>query len=522
MRVASLVFALAVAAVLLCDAGVHVVAENAPLKRPLVHPRPGGEVDQYAVAPGSWAGKQDAGRQVVDEFGVSTSETTRESWGERLQTALVGFFIGVTLLTCAFPLLAYAEGKYVHRCKALGALEKEVLSKYDGQGMRLPSEETDALLAEEGHMHMGTGVFFGRGPVHGLGGETGLTDPLFELTIPGSMRASRNVEMFQHHEEETTRKGKDSFGGGSTSRTTYSLTTGWYSTPQDCPHLSVANPPFLFSSDTLEPEGGFRMLPLNDAQVKSVALSPSQAARVRMDQTEDLTEHKAGLAAALAAGGAVFGRFRAHDILDSGTCLHLRCSEGQHATQVGDMRVTWTFARDGDEYSVLTHGGLKDLVGVFKLPFLCCGCCSGPIGLFVSWLDAQGALASNVDFMQQGGHSPLEMGDSAKTEAAWWRTMTKLAGFLMLWLGLYLVVHPVAVLVDVIGFVGSIVAFGLAFASFVVALVLYLLIVAFAWGMYHPAKAVAYVAAATTLIYAAHIFTRGDNAAALAAQHKML
>lgn len=78
--------------------------------------------------------------------------------------------------------------------------------------------------------------------------------------------------------------------------------------------------------------------------------------------------------------------------------------------------------------------------------------------------------------------------------------LLRLAGFLLMYVGLKMVLAPLQVLADVVPFIGSIVGFGTSVVAFAVAAPCALVTIAVAWIVYRPVLAIALIAVAAAVV----------------------
>ena len=152
---------------------------------------------------------------------MAVEETTTESWGSRLGGSIKGVFVGGVLFIAGIPLLFWNEGRSVKTTQALeeGAANCVVVPSADS---------VDA--ANDGKLIHITGT---------AKTEDMLTDDLFGgISIKG-MRLSRSVEYYQWVENTKTEK-KKNVGGSETTKTTYTYSKKWVSSPEDSSEFKEA------------------------------------------------------------------------------------------------------------------------------------------------------------------------------------------------------------------------------------------------------------------------------------------
>ena len=80
-----------------------------------------------------------------------------------------------------------------------------------------------------------------------------------------------------------------------------------------------------------------------------------------------------------------------------------------------------------------------------------------------------------------------------------------------MWIGFMLIAKPLAVLGDIVPFIGTLIGFGTGLLAFVMAGVLSLVTVAIAWIAYRPMLGVALIALAIALPFAAKRMRHGTK-----------
>ena len=161
---------------------------------------------------------------------MSYTETTTQSWFSRIGDSLKGILVGFVLVGVAIALLFWNEGRTVKRYRALKQGASECVE--------IKSDAVDA--ANDGKLVYTTGT---------MKTDDVLADTDFPSVSVNALKLKRNVEMFQWKEEsrsETVKK----LGGGTETKTTYTYSTGWSSTPIDSSSFKESaghtNPPMPY------------------------------------------------------------------------------------------------------------------------------------------------------------------------------------------------------------------------------------------------------------------------------------
>ena len=142
--------------------------------------------------------------------------------------------------------------------------------------------------------------------------------------------------------------------------------------------------------------------------------------------------------------------------------------------QVGDARVKFEVARPADVSVIAQQTG----------------------DTFAPYVTKAGG---SIELLQMGIHSSAAMIQKAQESNVLLTWLLRLAGFVLMLIGLNLVFKPFSVLADVVPLFGSIVGFGTGLLAFLLASVLSLTTVAIAWVVYRPLVGILLIAAATGL-----------------------
>jgi hypothetical protein len=105
----------------------------------------------------------------------------------------------------------------------------------------------------------------------------------------------------------------------------------------------------------------------------------------------------------------------------------------------------------------------------------------------------------SIELLQMGIQSSAAMIQKAQESNVLLTWILRLAGFVLMLIGLNLVFKPFSVLADVVPIFGSIVGFGTGLLAFLLASVLSLTTVAIAWVVYRPLVGILLIAAAVGL-----------------------
>lgn len=415
--------------------------------------------DDFSSGGGSFdSGGGDFNSSAGEGTGDSYSETTVESWGSRLKSAVVGVLFGLLLFVGAFPLLWWNEGRAVHTAQGLSELGHNVVSVAPDK----------ALPANEGK------------PVH-LCGETAVTEVLADPDFPVSATAvqlRRAVEMFQWKEEEHTQKRKR-VGGSEETTKTWSYHTRWADQVIDSSRFKKAaehrNPPAMRFPGRVQAAkvvqvGAFRLPPELIAQVQNfepLTLDAKRLAELSDEIKRSLKVEGDVLCVAADAQGP---------------------PPDPSSPRIGDLRIRFEVARPGPVSVIARQVGDS----------------------FQSWPSKAG---TSIERLEAGRLTAAEMVGHMEAENNLFTWILRLVGLLAMTFGLVLLLNPLAVLGDVLPILGDILRFGTFLASALVAGCLSLLTIALAWLAYRPLWAVVLAALAVGLIVLLRKLVRAKKAA---------
>lgn len=359
----------------------------------------------------------------------SFTEVQHRSWFSRVGQSLKNLLIGLLLLIIAFPLLFWNEGRAVHRSKTLK----------EGQGVVVTIAANNTSPEHDGALVHMTGT---------ATTEETLTDSVFGVSVRSALKLRRTVEVYQwqeHAEESRTTKA----GGGEEVTTTYSYDKAW-------------SPTLTSSKQFKKPEGHTnperkpfpnQTQPAGNVTIGSYKLTDTLLAKVNPFTPIPLTEMMLeNLSTDLVA--------RTH-LEDS----RFYIGQNPSAPDIGDARV-WFESVPPTEISLV----------------------SKRIGTtFEPWTSRYGTL----ELLQLGQQDAATMFADARRSNTLWTWLIRLGGFLLMALGFKVLLEPLAVLADVIPFLGTVLRAGTGFVSLLVAFVLSIVTIAFAWIVYRPLLGIA-------------------------------
>ena len=373
---------------------------------------------------------------------MSFTEVTNTSIFGRLGGAFKGIIVGLVMMVISVPLLFWNEGRAVHRAMTLAQGRGAVVEN-------VASESVDA--ANEGKLVHMTGTATSQ--------ET-LEDPKFGIGVDNAIKLHRTVEMFQWEEDVST-KTRKKLGGGEETVKEYSYSKQWSEDQIDSSDFhsqgqstyGSGNPPMPFSSNTRQ---------ASKVDFGAFQLSDSQTGRI--SQFEDLTLSQSDL------DKVPDEAFKAKLKLE-GNMLYL--GENPQSPQIGDVRVWFSSVGDSDISFIYQQSG--NSFQPYQFP-------KGSIQLF-----------------EMGTHSADELFTHAETANKVLTWILRFAGFLLMAFGIGLCLRPLAVMGDIVPFIGGMVGFAIAIVSALVAGGISLIVISIAWLFYRPVLAIILIAVAIGL-----------------------
>lgn len=363
------------------------------------------------------------------------TEITNESWFSRIGGALKGIVVGLILFVAAFPLLFWNEGRAVRQYKTL----KE-------GGGAVVSVRSDAVdPANAGKLIHVTGK---------ADSSATLTDPVFGVSAQ-ALKLRRVVEMYQWQETAKSHT-KKKLGGGTETARTFTYSKAWSGQAVD-------------SADFKEPAGHQNPGALPYASTEQVAdvitlgaftLSPSLAAKI--DTFEALA-----IGSDTPLAEALKSKAKVHD-------GGLYVGPDPASPKIGDVRVKFSVARPA-EVSVIA----KQAGSTFE-PY-------------------RTKAGGDIELLQAGvvtGAGMIQAAQDSNKILTW---ILRLAGFVVMLVGLGMIFRPVSVLADVVPVLGGIVGAGTGLIAFFSAAVLSLITIAVAWMAFRPLLAILLIVVAIGL-----------------------
>lgn len=382
---------------------------------------------------------------------MAVTEVQTESYFSRLGNSFKGIGGGLLLFLIAFPLLFWNEGRAVKRAKALETGAGAVVS--------VQADKVDP--ANEGKLVHVTAK---------ADTKDVLTDPLFKISST-AIRLERRVEMYQWKQNESSKTEKQ-LGGGTKKTTVYTYEKVWSDKPVNSAYFKEAgheNPGFPFESEKLRANhvtlgdfllndslvdrlGDSRKLPVPaDYKLPATLSGKSDAAYVHVSRKSSAPSQVSQEQPADNAGDAALTE-----------------------PAIGDLRISW-YAVVPHEVSIVARQTGKTFSAY-------------PVGSESILL-----IADSV----QSAEAMFQSAQSANSAMTWF---LRIAGLVMMYVGLSCVLRPLSVLMDVIPFLGDLIGAGISLISFLIALPCTLVTIVVAWIYYRPLLGIGLLVVAVALI----------------------
>lgn len=284
-----------------------------------------------------------------------------------------------------------------------------------------------------------------------------LTDPEFGVAV-NAIKLQRKAEMYQWKEIKK-RKTRKKLGGGKETITTYSYTRTWSSNlinsssfKKPHGHQNPDSMPYR-SEDFVAAEvflGEFKLPPSLIGKINKSSILPA-ADLANIDELPNSDFH----------GSGIYIGFN------------------PSAPQIGDLRITYHIVAP-TEVSIVSRQ-----IGRSFEPY-------------------RAKAGGTIHMLSPGIVGAENMFQQAQRTNVMWTWLFRLGGFVLMLIGVAMILRPLAVIADVIPFLGSIVGAGTGILSFLTAAPLAFLTIAAAWLRYRPVIGLSFVilaAAAAGLIF---------------------
>ena len=349
-------------------------------------------------------------------------ETSEEGWFSRIGNSLKSLLVGLLLFVISFPVLFWNEGRAVKTAKSLNEGESVTVS--------VPSDAIDA--ANDGKLIHTTGT--------ATTDET-LRDDMFGIEV-NAIRLTRVAEMYQWKENKKSKK-KKKIGGGTKTTTEYTYSKTWSSSPinsgsfkKSAEHENPGSMPIKGTSSVA------KKVTLGAFQLPSDMVSRiSGNVPIELSEANIPEEHK--------------------ETMRLNGTAELYLGGNPNAPAIGDVRVRMQ-STPASEISVLAQQ-TNQTVRPYQT-------------------DAGRALS----MLEMGNHDAAEMFQHARSQNSQLTWILRAVGCGMMFGGLMLLMSPLAVIGDVIPFIGSIIAGGSMIVAGLITLIFAPMTIGVAWIFYRP------------------------------------
>jgi Transmembrane protein 43 len=380
-------------------------------------------------------------------------EVTTKSWLSRIMGSFIGVLVGILLFLGAFPLIFWNEGRSVDRIKTLGEGRSLVVE--------LSADQIDS--AQQGAL------------IHFSGLAT--TDDVLKDSQFGveenALKLNRLVEMYQWEETSESKTIKN-LGGSETTETVYSYNRTWSQNP-----INSSNFKNRFGHENPSmPAYGSEQFTASKVTVGAFELGAGFVGQISGAENYPLSQKN-------------------YDALDSSLRSSFKMSGSTYFRgnvsnpQVGAVRISYKIVRPMTVSVVGKQDGAT--------------------------LQSYATKNGEIELLQNGTLTAADMFASAEAENKIITWLIRLAGFIIMWFGLALIMGPLSVIGSVIPFVGSVLGAGTGFIAFVLALVLSVVTAAIAWIVFRPLIGGALLLLAVLFFFCGFKWLRGKAEAAAAA-----
>lgn len=391
---------------------------------------------------------------------MAVQTVTTTSYGSRIMGSIKGIIAGIIMFIVAFPLLWINEGRAVKTYKALK----------EGAGAVISVEATQIDGGNEGKLiHIS-----GKADTADV-----LTDTQFGISFTG-IALEREVEMFQWRENTSTET-KKKVGGSEEKITTYTYEKAWSSTAINSSAFQERVDP-----QTNEPRVNPGVIPYEETKqrAKNVKVGAFKLSDSQIDRI-------GGLVPLTVKEDQPLPNIPKIAKMANGFFISANGISSLAAPAIGDIKVTFRVIAPHDISicAVQTGESLKPYIA---------------------------KNGKSIELMMDGIKAADEMFQSAQNSNKILTWILRIVGFYLMYLGISTVLAPLAVLADVLPFLGSLVSTGTKAVSFLLALPLSLLVIALAWIFYRPVLGIALLV--IVVICIALIIKRGMAAKAAKAE----
>jgi hypothetical protein len=406
---------------------------------------------------------------------MAITEVTNESWFGRIGESIKGVLFGLLLLVVAAVVLFWNEGRAVREAQTIE----------EGRHNVVDAEAAKVDPADEGKLVHVSGL--------AATGET-LADSTFGVSA-AAVKLRRSVEMYQwqEHKKERTEK---KLGGGTRTETTYTYDRTWSSQLIDSANFrehDKVNPTEMpFHSETFTAKdvalGAYRLTPSLLGQFDAwqplaagPASTPAPAAGPEATGPEATTTPRAASATPATQVMGLQAR-------DGGYYLPRAAWAGGAAAATGTADASAAGPQIGDiriRFDVVPPGPVSVISRQVK----------------ASFEPYQSKAGNTIDMLVAGTQSAELMFKQRADTNRMLTWLLRAGGFVAMLIGFSLILRPIAVLGDVVPFIGSLLGAGVFAISFGLSLCGSLVVIAIGWIVYRPLLGVALLVAAAVVFF---------------------
>ena len=374
---------------------------------------------------------------------MAYTETTYKNWFTRFKESVGGIITGIILIALGTWLLWWNEG---NTFKTAGAISEAEKLTQEVKDISKINPDLDGKL------------------IHALGfanTDDVLKDDIFGVQFK-AIKLSRNVEYYQwteHSHSETRKK----LGGGEETITTYTYETEWTDEPVDS--NSFRDPDYrgknfviasIEDNDVIANNVSFGAYVLPDFLKRRIGGAvPFNIGEINKNSIENIIHVKS------------------NDIHASGSTIYLGTPSNP---KIGDVRISFTQAPPA-EISIIAQV-IRDT--------------------FEPFTASNGYSFSRLEMGKVGFAKMFADAKSENNILAW---IVRVIGTIIVMIGLNMIFNPLAVIFDVIPFLGSLVGVGGGIFAFVIGLAWSLIVIAIAWLRFRPIIAICLIAVALGLVF---------------------
>ena len=377
-------------------------------------------------------------------------EKTTTSYGKRLKDSVGGIGFGFLLLIAGIVLLFWNEGRTVKTTKMLKEAQKVCIDVPDMSSVN-PELEGKVIHAT-GEAHT----------------DEVLEESQFGVSV-NAIKLIRKVEYYQVVEHSKTET-KDKIGGGQETTTTYTYEAEWCDEPVNSSSFH----------DPSERDDNWVLLKVDDQtlQAKNVAFGAYTLSDELIGQKNDQVAHNVEIDEEYVA---YLDNEISKLVNEDGQFVHVDgnvvyLGGNPNHPYIGDVRISFYRVDNGDVSIIAKVAGKT----------------------FEKFTAKNGYSLQRLSTGIHGMDEMFETEHASNKTTAWF---LRLLGFLMIWFGLRNIFKILETLFKVLPFLANIVGLGLNIATFVLALVITLIVIALGWLWYRPLLGILLLAAAGAIIW---------------------